>query len=168
MVRELGVSITVLTTLSLTTGCSLILDFSGSTERPIDAAHSEVECMFKEPNDTRDTATTLELTDVGPAAICSTSGDDADFYRVTIPANSMVSFRISYFFSSNSDLDLQLTDLGGAILSSSRGFDNDEIIVCPGSSPPCAALAPGDYVLHVFPGQPGMQNRYDIAIAVQP
>jgi hypothetical protein len=81
----------------------------------------------------------------------------------------MVQFKISYNFFATGDVDLQLTDASGAVLSSSRGFDNDEIIACPGSSPPCVGpLAAGDYVLEVFPAQPGMANRYDIAITVTP
>ena len=151
-------------------GCSLILDFSGSTEPDVDAAYTQAECDFKEPNDTRDTASVLDVSDVGPAAICPKMGvDDHDFYRITLPTSSSVSFKITYFFSSNSDLDLQLTNTAGDVLSSSRGFDNDEIIVCPGASPPCPmTLAPGDYILEVLPGQPGMANRYDIAIGVVP
>jgi len=151
-------------------GCSLILDFSGSTEPDVDAAFTQAECDFKEPNDTRDTAIALAVTDVGPAAICpKMSVDDHDFYRITLPTSSSVSFKITYFFSSNSDLDLQLTNMAGDVLSSSRGFDNDEIIVCPGASPPCTGpLAPGDYILEVLPGQPGMANRYDISIGVVP
>jgi hypothetical protein len=151
-------------------GCSLILDFSGSTEKPIDAPFTQLECDFKEPNDTRDTAIALDVTDIGPAAICPKAGvDDHDFYRVTVPTNTSVSFKITYFFSPTGDLDLQLTDTQGGILSSSRGFDNDEIIVCPGASPPCAGpLAAGEYLLEVFPAEPGKANRYDIAIGVVP
>jgi hypothetical protein len=152
-------------------GCSLILDFSGDVKATPDAPYSMAECNFKEPNDTRDTAIALDVTDVGPAAICPTmmGVDDHDFYKVTLPASSQVSFKITYNFFASGDLDLQLTDAAGAVLSSSRGFDNDEIITCPGSSPPCVGpLAAGDYILEVFPAQPGASNRYDIQIGVTP
>ena len=157
--------------LSLSTGCSLVLDFSGDVKPPVDAPYSMAECNYKEPNDTRDTAATLELTDVGPAAVCPTTMgvDDHDFYKITLPASSQVSFKITYNFFATGDIDLQLSDTAGAVLSSSRGFDNDEVITCPGSSPPCVGpLAAGDYILEVFPAQPGMSNRYEIQIGVVP
>ena len=152
-------------------GCSLVLDFSGSSEPPVDAAFTQAECEYKEPNDTRDTAATLELTDVGPAAICSTTMgvDDRDFYKIAVPTSSAIAFRISYMFSPTGDLDIQLTDAQGSMVAASRSFDNDEVITCPGSDPPCIGpLAAGDYYLEVFPGQPGMANRYDIGITVTP
>ncbi len=167
MVRECAFALA----LPLVGGCSLILDFSGSTETPVDAPFTQTECAFKEPNDTIDTAAQLELTDVGPAAICSTmmGVDDNDFYKITLPTNTAVSIKVSFVSFAGGDLDLKLTDAQGGMLSASRGFDNEELIVCPGSSPPCAGpLAAGDYVIDVFPAQPGMANRYDIAITVTP
>lgn len=157
--------------LASASGCSLILDFSGESAPPVDAAYTQAECDYKEPNDTRATAAELLLTDVGPAAICSTTAgvDDRDFYKVTLPATSSVSFQISYVFSATGDLDMQLTDTQGSMLASSRSFDNDELIMCPGQSPPCVGpLPPGEYFLEVFPGQPGTGNRYDISIVIVP
>ena len=167
MIRT-GASVTLLALVS--SGCSLILDFSGSTETPADAAFTQAECDFKEPNNTLATATPLELTDVGPAAICPSGGsDDRDVYRVTLPASSTVSFKITYFFSPTGDLDIQLTDTQGSMISASRSFDNDEVIACPGQNPPCVGPLPaGDYFFEVFPGQPGMANRYDISITFVP
>jgi hypothetical protein len=166
MVRECATALA----LCLLSGCSLILDFSGESKPPIDAPFSAAECAFKEPNDTAATAIILGLADVGPAAICSqTMGvDDHDFYRVTVPTNTAFSAKITFVNSTTGDLDLKLTDSQGTTLSSSRGFDNDEQIVCPGASPPCAMLAAGDYILEVFPANPGMANRYDIALSVTP
>ncbi|MDQ3341013.1 MAG: pre-peptidase C-terminal domain-containing protein [Myxococcota bacterium] len=167
MVRECATALAV----CLLSGCSLILDFSSEGKPPIDAPFNDAECAFKEPNDTLATAATLGLGDVGPAAICSqTMGvDDRDFYKLTIPANMSVSAKITFVNSATGDLDLKLTDAQGTTLSSSRGFDNDEQIVCPGASPPCAGpLAAGDYILEVFPANPGMANRYDIALSLTP
>lgn len=166
MVRECACALVV-----LLSGCSLILDFSGETETPVDAPFTPAECAFKEPNDSVGTAVPLDISDVGPAAICSQmmGVDDHDFYKITIPTNTMVSLKISFVSSTTGDLDLKLSDTAGLMLSSSRGFDNDELIVCPGTSPPCAGpLAAGDYLLEVFPAQPGMANRYDIALSVTP
>lgn len=166
MVRECAIA-----ALALCSGCSLILDFSGEGKPAIDAPFTDVECIFKEPNDTVETAATLELTEVGPAAICPPAGggEDHDFYKITVPANSSFSAKITFVNSATGDLDLKLSDSAGTMLSSSRGFDNDEQIVCPGASPPCAGpLMPGDYILEVFPAAPGAGNRYDIAISVTP
>lgn len=155
----------------LASGCSLILDFSGETKPMPDAPFTDAECAYKEPNDSAATATTLELTDVGPAAICppAAGGDDVDFYRITLPASTMFSARISFVQSTMGDLDLRLTDAQGTVLATSRGFDNDELIACPGSTPPCAGpLAPGDYFVEVFPASSGMANRYDLAFTLTP
>jgi hypothetical protein len=167
MVRECATALAV----CLSSGCSLILDFSGDSKPPVDAPFTDAECAYKEPNETLATAAELGIGDVGPAAICPPmmGVDDRDFYRITVPANSAFSATITFINSTTGDLDLKLTDAAGSNLSSSRGFDNDEQIVCPGASPPCAGpLAPGEYILEVFPANPGMANRYDITLTVTP
>ncbi|HLL25903.1 MAG TPA: PPC domain-containing protein [Kofleriaceae bacterium] len=166
MVRECATALVA----CLVSGCSLILDFSGADTPPPDARYSQAECDYKEPNDTRETASMLGLSDTGPAAVCPKMAgvDDRDFYKVSVPANTLAKFQITYGFSATGDLDLQLTDAQGSILASSRGFANTETITCPGASPPCAALAPGDYWLEVFPAQPGMANRYELALTITP
>jgi len=173
MVRECATALALCLATSLLTtlsGCSLILDFGGDPNPPPDAPFNDAECAYKEPNDSAATAVPLEFTDVGPAAICSTTMgvDDHDFYKITVTASSMVSARISFVQSTTGDLDLKISDSQGIVLSSSRGFDNDEQITCPGPTPPCGALAPGEYVLEVFPASPGMANRYDIALTLTP
>lgn len=167
MVRECAALLVV----CLGSGCSLILDFSGTANPPPDAPFTDAECAYKEPNDTPQTAVALALTDVGPAAICSTTMgvDDHDFYKIMLPASTQVSAKISFLQFATGDLDLKLTDAQGAVLATSRGFDNDEQITCPGASPPCAGpLAAGEYILEVFPANPGMANRYDLALIVTP
>jgi hypothetical protein len=151
-------------------GCSLILDFSDGAV-PVDAAidgpFTQAECDFKEPNENAGAPSVLDVSEVGPAAICS--GDDRDFYRVTIPANSSVELKISFMNRPTGDLDLRLYDKTGAtVLSQSRGFGNEEKIVCPGASPTCQMLVADDYILEVFPALAGAVNRYDIAITVTP
>jgi len=171
MLRECASALALSLTAGLLSGCSLILDFSGDTKPPVDAPYNDAECAFKEPNDTMATAVALDLVDVGPAAICSqvAGTDDHDFYKITVPANSSLSAKITFVNSTTGDLDLKLSDSQGTTLASSRGFDNDELIICPGASPPCAGpLAPGDYILEVFPANPGMANRYDIALTLIP
>jgi hypothetical protein len=38
------------------------------------------------------------------------------------------------------------------------------MIVCPGASPSCPTLQPGDYILQVFPAVSGSVNSYTISI----
>jgi hypothetical protein len=153
-------------------GCSLVLDFSDSAipiDATPDAAFSEAECTFGEPNDSAAAASVFAVTDVGPAAICADGFDDHDFYKVTIPANSAVTLTVSFISSATGDLDLRLYDKTGAtVLARSSGFMNQETITCPGASPACTALAADDYIFEVFPAVLGAKNRYDIALTVTP
>ncbi|MDQ3370302.1 MAG: PPC domain-containing protein [Myxococcota bacterium] len=152
------------------TGCSLILDFSESAVTPPDAAFSQAECDFKEPNNALAEAALFDPADVGPAAICTAPGatDDRDFYKLTVPAATSVTITITFVSTPTGDLDLKLTDTAGATLGQSRGFGDRESITCPGAAPLCSALAAGDYVFEVFPAQAGMTNRYDIAVELTP
>ena len=169
MVRECVVGLVLVPI----TGCSLILDFSPSAI-PIDAAtdapYTQDECEYKEPNDSPDTAAMLDQTEVGPAAICAGDPEDHDFYKFTVPpSTSSVSVRITFVNRPTGDIDLRLFDKTGAMLrAQSRGFTDQETIVCPATSPPCAALVPDDYVFEVFPALPGTVNRYDMALVITP
>src|SRR5215470_18534373 len=74
-----------------TSGCSLILDFSDKAipiDAPIDGPFPPLECDYKEPNDSIDTAAAVTAADSGPAAICPGMVDDHDFYRFTVPAGA--------------------------------------------------------------------------------
>jgi hypothetical protein len=164
MVRECVASLLLLPA----PGCSWILDFS---ERPIapdatpaiDAPYDQTDCDYKEPNDTVATAATLTPAETGPAAICP--ADDHDFFKLTIDAAATtVELRMTHA-AALGDLDLRLHDSTGTqVLAASRGFGDDELIICPGASPPCAALTAGDYLLEVFPATAGVANRYTLAI----
>lgn len=153
-------------------GCSLILDFSDSAipvDATADSAFSQAECDFKEPNDNAGVAAMVDVTEVGPAAICADGFDDHDFYKFTLPANSSVNVSINFTSSPTGDLDLRLYDKTGAtVLARSSGFADTESITCPGASPMCAALAPDDYIFEVFPAVLGAKNRYTMAITVTP
>jgi hypothetical protein len=155
-------------------GCSLVLSF-GNDQIPkdaeIDGPSTQEECDYKEPNDSADMAAPITELDVGPAGICSpTPGiDDHDFYKFTVPAlTASVTVRIT-FENRPGDLDLRLYDKTGAtVLGRSSGIANGETIVCPAASPPCAMLAPDDYIFEVFPATAGTVNRYDIALTITP
>jgi hypothetical protein len=156
--------------LASTSGCSLLLDF-GPIEEPMeDLPYTQAECDYQEPNNTAAEAAMIAPGDVGPGAICRGDPGDRDFYRFTVPAGTTnVSLSVSFTNRPTGDLDLRLTDVSGATtFGQSRGFDDVEQIACPGSSPVCPVLQPGDYVFEVFPATPGAINRYEIALSLTP
>ncbi|MEO7736424.1 MAG: hypothetical protein ABIY55_36030, partial [Kofleriaceae bacterium] len=134
----------------------------------IDGPFAQAACDYKEPNDTVATAAPVTPRDPGPAALCGAG--DRDFYKITVPAmTAQVEIRIAFAQRSNGDLDLRLTDkTGQMMLAQSLGFGEQEAIVCPAASPPCAALAADDYVFEVFPAVAGEANAYTLAVAFTP
>jgi hypothetical protein len=164
MVREC-VALSIIT---LMPACSLILDFDQAppADAGIDAPYTQAECDYKEPNDSVATAAMIDpATEMGPAAICATMDgtEDRDFYKFTA-SSATVTVAIAFTNRPGGDLDIKLYDAGGVMVAQSRGFGNGEMITCPGASPSCPTLAPGDYVLEVFPAVPGSVNNYTISI----
>ena len=160
--------------LASASGCSLLLDFSPGAI-PADGLppppYTQAECDYLEPNNAPAEAATFTTADVGRAAICPGDAEDHDFYRFTVPANTAsVSVRITLNSAGPTrDLDLRITDTaGGTMYGQSRGFENEELIVCPGSSPVCPRLDAGDYLFEVFPATADAVNRYDIALTITP
>lgn len=174
MVREcsLPLRLAAMFTLSIVSGCSLILDFSDSQipiDAPPDTPYTQEQCMYKEPNDTVETAAMIDPSETGPAAICANDPEDTDFYKFTVPASTAsVQIRISFVTSPKGDLDLKLLDSTGTMLAQSRGFLDTETITCPAMSPACAALAAGDYIFQVLPGAAMATNPYTIALTITP
>jgi hypothetical protein len=157
-----------------TTGCSLVLDFSDSAvpvDAPADAAFTQEECDFKEPNNAVIEAALFDVSEVGPAAVCERElgVQDTDFYKFTVPAGiTNVRVRIS-FTTAMGDLDLKLYDSNGTELGKSVGFSDTEEVVCPSAT--CngnVALPPADYLFEVFAAQTGGGNRYDISLTLTP
>ena len=113
---------------------------------------------------------TVAAAEVGPAAICPADPPDHDFYRFTVPpGTSSVSVSITLAGGPSGDLDLRITDETGATtLGQSRGFEDVERIICPGTSPACPVLNPGDYLFEVFPATAAAVNRYEIELAFTP
>ncbi len=154
--------------LALVPGCSLVLDFSDKAipkDAAIDAPYTADECMYKEPNDSVDTAQMITTADTGPAAICA--NDPGDFYKFTVAGASTVTVAIQFTNRPGGDLDLQLLDTMGTQVSISRGFGDGETIVCPGPAPACPKLANGDYVMRVFPAVTGAVNAYTFSVQMQ-
>jgi hypothetical protein len=165
MVRECAAALLLIPA----AGCSWLLDFSDHAV-PIDAspdgAPTTAECAYKEPNDTPGDAAAITPADTGPAAICTTTGEDRDYFRFTLPAKTTLELRLTY--PEGGDLDLQLFDAGGAAIALSHSLGNDELITCPGDTPLCPALAAGDYRFEVFPATTGATNRYTFSLKLTP
>ena len=160
---------------SASAGCSLILDFSSSAvpiDAEIDAPYTQEQCDLKEPNNTTDEAgmnAMLVSGDTATAAICAGETEDHDFYKFTVPSGTTkVQFKITFQNGPTGDLDLRLINATGMMMAQSRGFGNDETIVCPAVSPACQMLAPGDYYAEVFPAIAGAVNFYDYTLTLTP
>lgn len=154
----------------LVPGCSLILDFSDRAipkDAAIDSRFTAAECAYGEPNDTAATAHALQSGETGPAAICTTPGgtDDVDYYSFQVPMGTMATTIDISFQNQIGDLDLALYDGNATFITASRGFSDGESIVCPGTTPSCAALAPGTYIFEVLPATTGVQNDYTFSVA---
>jgi hypothetical protein len=151
-------------------GCSLLLDFGPGAvpaDAAIDAPYSQDECDYKEPNNSLAEAMPITAADTGPAAICA--GEQSDFYKFTVPAGTAsFSVRINLAHRVGGDLDLKIIDPTGAAIGSSRGFNSEEVVTCPGVSPACPAPGEGEYAFEVVAGQTGDVNRYDFALTITP
>jgi len=142
-------------------GCSFVLDWDVKPDAGLDP----VACAFKEPNDSFAAAQLLTPGETGPAAICV--GGDLDFYRFNVPADPLT-VTISVTFDSAQDLDLNLYDSVGTLVSSGVTFGlPEERITCPGPSPSCPQLTTGDYVFEVLGGSAVVKNLYSISLTVQ-
>ena len=128
----------------------------------IDAPYTQEQCDFKEPNDSTDAASmnaVLMSGETGNAAICAGDPEDHDFYKFTVPAGATkVEVKISFMNRPTGDLDLRLSNAAGMMMAQSRGFGNDETIVCPAVAPACQMLPEGDYFIEVFPAISGAVN----------
>jgi hypothetical protein len=137
---------------------------SGSDDSP---PYDAARCAVAEPNDRPEEAAAL-VPGAAPlaAAICY---PDLDFYTFTAPTGPAI-IRIDLRYQQNGpqgNLDLRLYDRAGALLASSLGTDDDELIVCPdpGAGPSCPNLPAGDYVLEVrelVTGTTG--NGYELSV----
>ena len=168
MVRECLVGLALVSA----SGCSLVLDFSNSAipiDAQIDAPYTQEQCDYKEPNDTFGTAQVVTAADTGTAAICSGDTEDHDFYKFSVPGGTTkVAVKITFTNRPSGDLDLRLTDSAGVMIAASRGFGNEESIVCPAASPSCPTLAAGEYIFEVFPAVAGAVNFYDFKLTLTP
>jgi hypothetical protein len=172
MVRECLQGLVAAVALGSVAGCSLVLDFSDKAipiDAMADAPYTDEQCAYMEPNNSATEAMLITSADVGPAAICASDPEDHDFYKFTVPAmTASVKVQISFTNRPSGDLDLRILDANGMMVGQSRGFLDGETIVCPALSPPCPALAAGDYTFEVFPALGGAVNSYDLSLMITP
>lgn len=108
-----------------------------------------------EENDTRTQADpngTLingDLLDLTSCPLTGGTGDDEDFFLISITQDSMVTLEISG--QATTDLDLALQSSAGAVLQSSTSLDSDETIA--------RCLTPGSYYARVYAWGTG-ENDY--------
>jgi hypothetical protein len=155
---------------ALLPGCSLILDFSDSAaphDAAIDAVYTQAQCDYLEPNDSVTTAVMVSTGEAGTAAICAPAmmggTEDHDFYKFTVAA---VPFTVGIQFTNRpgGDLDMKVYSPDGTLLGQSRGFGDGELVTCPGNSPSCPSVSPGDFVIEVFPAVAGAVNTYTLTL----
>jgi hypothetical protein len=53
------------------------------------------------------------------------------------------------------------------VIGSSRGFGATETVTCPGASPACPMVTPGDYVFEVLPALDTYLNDYTFSVTTQ-
>jgi hypothetical protein len=156
---------------ALLPGCSLILDFSDSAaphDAAIDAVYTQDQCDYLEPNDSIDAPMMITSADTGTAAICAPAmmggAEDHDFYKFTV---TNVPFTVSISFTNRpmGDLDMKVYNAAdNTLLGQSRGFGDGESLTCPGASPACPSVSPGDFIVEVFPAVTGSVNTYTVMV----
>ena len=159
----------VLLSLTLSAGCSLILDFDDPPAPP-DAMQADAiptgACELGEPNEMRSEATVLEAATATQGGICEVG--DHDFYSITVAADQTVTVEAAFTQdAAKGDLDLRLYDVAGNVVGRSASADSDERIVCPGASPPCSQLVAGNYFVEVYGFQDQMVNGYAITLTLE-
>ena len=157
-----------LSIVALCPSCSLILDFDQTAhDASIDAPYTQAQCDYKEPNDSHGAAAMVAATDTGPAAICAPAmmggAEDHDFYKFSV---ATVPFTVGIKFTNRpgGDLDMKVYSMDGTLLGQSRGFGDGELVTCPGSSPSCPSVSPGEFVIEVFPAVSGAVNTYTLTL----
>lgn len=166
----LGVSAATLTLLS---GCSLILDFDdkngdqGPADAGIDAFFiPPALCGAHEDNGTYDQATAITPGTPLEAAICPVV--DKDYYTFTIDAASQVTIDATFQVAVG-DLDVQLYDNSvfrpelEPVATATSTDDNESIML-----ELQAATYPNTYVFQVYSKNNAYENIYDVSVTVTP
>ncbi len=113
-----------------------------------------------EENDTLETATALAIGAYEGLRICNGSDEEEDYYAFAIPAAGDVFAVQVAFIHEEMDIDVQLLDAAGAVLDSSAGTRNTEVVSY-------TFEAAGGAVLRVYP-YGGLGATYSILAVLNP
>lgn len=168
---------TLFSCLLLSSGCSLVLDFSDypdsapRTDAPMSDASPQhdtaaidagvsLRCQAYEPNEDTGNAAAGEA--LVEAAICGPS--DLDFYSFEVDGAQDLELSLA-FETANGNLDLRLRDAAGAQLVQAVGNAEPETLVRSQGSG--GRLAAGTYYVEVF-SLIQDENDYDLSITITP
>ncbi len=146
-------------------GCSLILDFSESTDAgPIDAVPTPdgPGCDTFEPNDTL--ATAMAITS-GSYVLGICEPGDHDFFRFDVDGNQDMTVRAD-FVNTVGDLEMRLFNSLGGLEGNSQGFDNFEQIIR--SMADGNRLAAGTYFVEIWGFNDTATNDYELTLTISP
>ncbi len=146
-------------------GCQLLLDFSeladgGASDDSAVPADASALCSAGEPNESFDAAVAVSTGALG--AVCGEG--DLDFYKFTVDGNQDVEVVVNFTAGEETDLELNLVDSTGAVLTVSTGLDGDERI--EQSQALGNRLAAGDYAAEIFGRTATASNEYELIVAL--
>ena len=146
-------------------GCQLLLDFSelsdgGPREDGSVPADASALCAANEPNDAFDMATAVTTGAIG--AVCGAG--DRDFYGFTVDGNQDLEVVVTFTAGADTDLELNLVDSTGAVVTVSTGLDADERI--EQSMALGNRLAAGDYAAEIFGRTESVANEYELIVTI--
>lgn len=145
-------------------GCQLLLDFSELSDGgpPDDGATADASalCGAGEPNESFAMATVVTTGALG--AICGAG--DLDFYQFTVDGNQDVVLVVNFTAGAESDLELDLVDSAGTVLTRSTGLDGDERI--EQSAALGNRLAAGDYAADIYGRTADVANEYELIVTI--
>ena len=166
--RGAGRAVMALTLIALSaagSGCQLLLDFSelsdggpGGDGGPLGDA-SEL-CSAGEPNETFEMASAVTTGAIG--AVCGSG--DVDFYSFTLDGNQDLVLVVNFTAGAESDLELDLVDSAGIVLTRSTGLDGDERI--DQSAVLGNRLAAGDYAANIYGRTAEVANEYELIVTI--
>lgn len=146
-------------------GCQLLLDFSelsdgGPTGDGGPPGDASALCATGEPNDSFEMAGAVTTGALG--AICGSG--DRDFYSFSLADNQDVVLVVNFTAGAESDLELDLVDSGGVVLTRSTGLDSDERI--EQSAALGNQLPAGDYAADIHGRTDAVSNEYELIVTV--
>jgi hypothetical protein len=155
--------------LALLAGCQLLVDFApladggapaDSGSEPIDAAVADAggACDELEPNGSQGEAPEIEP---GSFQVAICPAGDVDFYGFGLDGKQDLIVEVT-FEAGADDIEMELLDAEGDVVTISTGVDGDERIE---RSPQVTGRLPaGSYAVRVFGREAAVQNDYQLVL----